>query len=109
MPVLYYVRHGLTAWNAESRLQGRHDVPLIAQGRSLAVRSGNILNNLFERDGRAPADLGYVSSPLVRASATCISAMRRASTRICSTSPALAASVISAPADSNICASWSTT
>jgi probable phosphoglycerate mutase len=70
MPVLYYVRHGLTAWNAESRLQGRHDVPLIAQGRSQAARSGNILNDLFERDGRAPADLGYVSSPLVRASAT---------------------------------------
>jgi len=69
-PVLYYVRHGLTAWNAEGRLQGRHDVPLIAEGRKQAARSGDILHDLFARDGRAPQDFGYVSSPLVRASAT---------------------------------------
>ncbi|MEA2961252.1 MAG: hypothetical protein QOI46_1350, partial [Alphaproteobacteria bacterium] len=25
-PVIYYVRHGLTDWNVQHRLQGRHDV-----------------------------------------------------------------------------------
>jgi probable phosphoglycerate mutase len=70
MPVLYYVRHGLTAWNVQGRLQGRHDVPLIAEGRSQAVRSAAILSGLLARDGRDPADCGYASSPLVRARAT---------------------------------------
>jgi broad specificity phosphatase PhoE len=69
-PVLYYVRHGLTDWNAEGRLQGRHDVPLNATGRAQAVRSAEILRELFDRDGRKPADFAYVSSPLVRASET---------------------------------------
>lgn len=69
-PVLYYVRHGLTTWNAEGRLQGRHDVPLIARGRSQAVRCGGILADLFARDGRKPEDCGYASSPLMRARET---------------------------------------
>jgi broad specificity phosphatase PhoE len=69
-PVIYYVRHGLTDWNVEQRLQGRHDVPLNREGRAQALRCGEILRELFERDGRAPGDLDYVSSPLVRASET---------------------------------------
>jgi broad specificity phosphatase PhoE len=69
-PTLYYVRHGLTDWNAEQRLQGRRDVPLNREGRAQALRCGEILRELFERDGRAPQDLDYVSSPLVRASET---------------------------------------
>jgi probable phosphoglycerate mutase len=69
-PVLYYVRHGLTDWNAEGRLQGRHDIPLNDRGRIQAGRSAEILRDLFARDGRAPDDYGYVSSPLVRASET---------------------------------------
>jgi broad specificity phosphatase PhoE len=69
-PTLYYVRHGLTDWNAEQRLQGRRDVPLNRDGRAQALRCGEILRELFERDGRAPQDLDYVSSPLVRASET---------------------------------------
>jgi probable phosphoglycerate mutase len=69
-PTLYYVRHGLTAWNAEGRLQGRRDIPLTAEGRKQAARCAGILADLFERDGRDPKNLGYVSSPLVRASAT---------------------------------------
>ena len=39
MPMLYYVRHGLTDWNAEGRLQGRLDVPLNDEGRRQAARS----------------------------------------------------------------------
>jgi probable phosphoglycerate mutase len=69
-PVIYYVRHGLTDWNVQQRLQGRHDVPLNPDGRAQAVRCGDILRDLLVRDGHAPAELGYVSSPLVRARAT---------------------------------------
>ena len=69
-PVLYYVRHGLTEWNVQQRLQGRHDVPLNPEGRKQAMRSGVILQELFDRDGRAPDDFAYVSSPLMRARET---------------------------------------
>jgi len=69
-PVIYYVRHGLTHWNAEQRLQGRRDIPINRQGRAQAVRSGEILRDLFARDGRAPGNFSYVSSPLIRARAT---------------------------------------
>ena len=69
-PVIYYVRHGLTYWNAEQRLQGRRDIPINRQGRAQAVRSGEILRDLFARDGRAPGNFSYVSSPLIRARAT---------------------------------------
>jgi probable phosphoglycerate mutase len=69
-PTLYYVRHGLTDWNAEGRLQGRHDIPLNDRGRAQAVCCADILRDLFARDGRSPDDYGYVSSPLVRASET---------------------------------------
>jgi broad specificity phosphatase PhoE len=69
-PLLYYVRHGLTDWNVEGRLQGRKDVPLNQRGRAQAVLSGELLRGLFAREGREPSDYGYVSSPLVRASET---------------------------------------
>jgi broad specificity phosphatase PhoE len=69
-PVIYYVRHGLTDWNVQHRLQGRHDVPLNTVGRTQAVHCGEILRALFVRDGRKPQDLDYVSSPLVRARKT---------------------------------------
>src|SRR5262245_54077235 len=69
-PVIYYVRHGLTDWNAQHRLQGRHDVPLNPEGRAQAVRCGEILRDLLARDRRSPDDLDYVSSPLVRARET---------------------------------------
>ncbi len=69
-PVLYYVRHGLTDWNREGRLQGRHDVPLNAEGRAQAVRCADILSGLLARDGRTPECVAYVSSPLSRARQT---------------------------------------
>ena len=69
-PVIYYVRHGLTDWNVQQRLQGRHDIPLNKEGCAQAVRCGDILRDLFARDGRAPDELDYVSSPLVRARET---------------------------------------
>jgi probable phosphoglycerate mutase len=69
-PTLYYVRHGLTNWNTDGRLQGQHDVELNDQGRTQAVHCGEILRDLITRDGHAPADLDYASSPLIRARET---------------------------------------
>jgi broad specificity phosphatase PhoE len=69
-PTLYYVRHGLTDWNMQGRLQGRQDTPLNATGQQQAKRCGEILHDLFARDGRSAADFGYASSPLLRARAT---------------------------------------
>jgi probable phosphoglycerate mutase len=69
-PTLYYVRHGLTDWNMQGRLQGRQDTPLNATGQQQAKRCGEILRDLFARDGRGAADYGYASSPLTRARTT---------------------------------------
>jgi probable phosphoglycerate mutase len=69
-PTVYYIRHGQTEWNVTGRLQGRHDVPLNARGRVQAAHCGVILRDLLTRDGRRPADLTYVSSPLGRACET---------------------------------------
>jgi broad specificity phosphatase PhoE len=69
-PVLYYVRHGQTDWNSERRLQGQHDIPINALGRSQAIQCGTILRDLLARDGRQAGDLDYCASPLSRARAT---------------------------------------
>ena len=69
-PVLYYIRHGETDWNAGRRLQGQADTPLNAAGQAQARRCGNILRKLLELRGQEPADLDYVSSPLSRARLT---------------------------------------
>jgi broad specificity phosphatase PhoE len=70
MPVIYYIRHGETAWNAEGRLQGVQDIPLNDLGRKQAANSGTILADLFARDGRSEATLAFVASPLGRARTT---------------------------------------
>ncbi|MGH6767889.1 MAG: histidine phosphatase family protein [Xanthobacteraceae bacterium] len=69
-PTLYYIRHGLTDWNIEGRLQGGHDIPLNERGRAQAQQCAGILRDLFARQSRAADDFHYVSSPLVRASET---------------------------------------
>jgi broad specificity phosphatase PhoE len=70
MPVLYYVRHGETDFNAEGRLQGRRDTELNARGRQQAKECGELLRDLFARDRRQPAEFAYVASPLKRARET---------------------------------------
>jgi broad specificity phosphatase PhoE len=66
-PLLYFIRHGETDWNAEGRLQGQHDTPLNKVGLDQAVRCGGILRALVEREGHDPRAFYYVSSPLTRA------------------------------------------
>jgi broad specificity phosphatase PhoE len=69
-PVLYYIRHGETDWNAGRRLQGQADTPLNAAGEAQAQRCGKILRKLLTLRGQAAAELDYVSSPLSRARVT---------------------------------------
>jgi probable phosphoglycerate mutase len=70
VPILYYLRHGETDWNAEGRLQGQRDIALNALGRRQAASCGELLRALFARDSRTPQEFDYVSSPLIRARAT---------------------------------------
>jgi broad specificity phosphatase PhoE len=69
-PVIYYIRHGETQWNADGRLQGVQDVPLNDIGRKQAAHAGSVLADLLERHGHDRRGLPYVSSPLGRARTT---------------------------------------
>jgi broad specificity phosphatase PhoE len=69
-PVIYYIRHGETSWNAEGRLQGTQDVPLNELGHRQAEHAGRVLGDLLARDGQDTASLPFVSSPLIRTRAT---------------------------------------
>ena len=69
-PVIYYIRHGETQWNADARLQGNRDTALNDLGRRQAVQAGHILADLLVRDGRDKSQLPFVSSPLNRTRAT---------------------------------------
>ena len=69
-PTVYFIRHGETDWNVEGRLQGRRDIAVNTRGRTQATHCGGILRDLLTRDGREPAGLDYVASPLSRARET---------------------------------------
>src|SRR5579872_1470078 len=69
-PVLYFVRHGETDFNAAQRLQGQYETSLNARGREQAQMCCGVLTGLFARDGIAAGKMAYVSSPLNRARET---------------------------------------
>ena len=70
MPIIYYIRHGETEWNALGRLQGVRDIPLNELGRQQSIDAGHILSDLLMRDGRNETSLTFVASPLGRARQT---------------------------------------
>lgn len=65
-PLIYYVRHGQTDWNAELRFQGRIDIPLNETGRGQARGNGKRLAAAL---GQAEG-FTFISSPLSRSRET---------------------------------------
>lgn len=64
---IVFVRHGETAYNAESRLQGQRDIPLNGKGREQASAVGRMLRErLPEVIARLDAEGAFYASPLVR-------------------------------------------
>lgn len=63
---IYFIRHGETDWNAQSRYQGQADIPINALGRVQAQRNGEAMRALLP----AIAQANYVASPLLRARET---------------------------------------
>lgn len=61
MTWLFMIRHGITAWNADRRVQGHTDVPLSDHGRQILVE---------QSVPRVFAPFRVVSSPLLRARQT---------------------------------------
>jgi probable phosphoglycerate mutase len=61
--LIYMIRHGQTAWNAEGRLQGQKDIPLNDTGRRQAAGNGKALKGIL---GERAAEFDFVASPLGR-------------------------------------------
>lgn len=61
-PLIYFVRHGQTAWNAEGRLQGQAENDITETGRLQADRNGEKLRDLIAE----PSDFDFVASPMRR-------------------------------------------
>jgi len=65
-PLVYFVRHGLTDWNAEGRLQGQAETELNDIGRMQADRNGKLLAGVIPD----PSPFDFVASPMRRTRAT---------------------------------------
>lgn len=61
-PLIYFVRHGQTAWNAEGRLQGQAENDITETGRKQADRNGERLRELIAE----PSKFDFVASPMRR-------------------------------------------
>ena len=62
LPLVYFVRHGQTDWNAEHRLQGQADIDTQCARPRQAERNGRKLAELIAD----PAGFDFVASPLGR-------------------------------------------
>ena len=62
LPLLYFVRHGETNWNAEERLQGQADTDINERGRAQADQNGRRLAQLVSD----PSSFDFVASPMRR-------------------------------------------
>ncbi len=67
--LLLFVRHGLTDWNMQMRLQGRENVPLNEGGKEQAKELADVLLAALENDWKIN---GIYTSPLSRAEDTAI-------------------------------------
>jgi broad specificity phosphatase PhoE len=66
MPLIYFLRHGQTDYNASKRIQGTLEIPINEKGRGQARRNGSLLAELIQgKDG-----FDFVASPLLRARQT---------------------------------------
>ncbi len=59
LPHCYFVRHGLTDWNAEGRIQGQEDTDINDIGRQQADGNGARLAALIDK----PEEFDFVASP----------------------------------------------
>ncbi len=66
-PLLYFIRHGETDWNAEGRVQGSRDIPPNTKCIGQASATGAGLRGLNHKSSREPVHFDYVASPLGRA------------------------------------------
>jgi len=65
-PLIYFLRHGQTDWNAAQRFQGQRDIPLNDYGRSQAAHNGKTLDALLSSETVDPNHLDWFCSPLGR-------------------------------------------
>ncbi len=65
-PLLIFIRHGQTDWNAESRMQGHQDIVLNDTGREQARRNGRALKAYFEGASFSQDAFHFASSPMLR-------------------------------------------
>ncbi len=62
LPLIWFCRHGETAWNAEARVQGQFDTDLNETGKGQADANGIKLKALIPD----PAGFDFIASPLRR-------------------------------------------
>lgn len=66
MAEVYLVRHGQTAWNAEKRFRGRHDLPLNDAGRAEAERvAGTLADTALRRVYASPLSRAMETAAMV--------------------------------------------